>query len=67
MLAASYLGLLGRGGGCRSDRDKRELIVASTMSTSETELIESTYMVTPTSTGGPAIKPNRESRTRLAP
>lgn len=30
----------------------------STISTSDTELIESTYMVTPTSTGGPA-KHNR--------
>ncbi|CAH2236769.1 jg2804 [Pararge aegeria aegeria] len=67
MLAASCLGLLGRSGRGRSDRVKRELKVASTMSTSETELIESTYMVTPTSTGGPAIKPNRESRARLAP
>ncbi|KAH9627815.1 hypothetical protein HF086_000200 [Spodoptera exigua] len=62
MLAASCLGLLGRSGAARgrSDRDKRELSVASTMSTSETELIESTYMVTPTSTGGPAIKPNHK-------
>ncbi|CAH0716025.1 unnamed protein product, partial [Brenthis ino] len=59
MLATSYLGLL-------SDRVKQELTVTSTMSTSETELIESTYMVTPTSTGGPAIKPNSESRARCA-
>ncbi|CAB3226005.1 unnamed protein product [Arctia plantaginis] len=60
MLAASCLGLLGRNSAARArnDRDKRELTVASTMSTSEMEPIESTYMVTPTSTGGPVIKPN---------
>ncbi|KAJ2954230.1 hypothetical protein O0L34_g2474 [Tuta absoluta] len=64
MLAASCLGLLGRRDTAHylADRDKRLRTRASTMSTSETELIESTYMVTPTSTGGPAIKPNRESR-----
>ncbi|CAH4038477.1 unnamed protein product [Pieris brassicae] len=66
MLAASCLGLLGRSALSRSGRDKRELTVRSTMSTSETELIDSTYMVTPTSTGGPAIKPNCEYRSRLA-
>lgn len=51
MLAASRLGLL------LASESRQD----GTMSTSDTELIDRTYIVTPTSTGGPATKRTRSA------
>lgn len=45
------------------DKRQRRQPRASTISTSDTELIDSTYIVTPTSTGGPATSVQSASTT----